>query len=834
MASKVIASLVALIGADTSGFESGLGRVQTGLGAVVTGLGGIALAGALAFGSGQVVGQAAEFESTLKNIQSVTGQTGAEIQGLSEDLLSIGANSVAGPQAIAAAYYDIAGGVADASVRMGTLQAAQALSEAGQADLGASTKGLISVMNAYGFSADQAMFAADVFTKTVGMGVGTMDEFVGAMSPLSGLASTAGVDFDRLGAMMAYMTTKGTSASQSATQIKAAMVALLNPNEKMKAALKAMGVESGSAALQMYGLEGTLGRLDIAMGGSTDAMAAAMGSTEALQAAVALNGAGYEEFLGTFQDTMGGVTDAARGVQLQAFNAQWSMLQNTLGAVATGVGLMVLPALTALAGGVRGMIGDIQQLGLSGALQKWFNAGVAWLRDTAPIIFRGALAAAVSFAQDAGAWLRTNGPDIAGGIIAWATGAFAWLRDNGPVIFRGALAAAVSFAQDAASWLKSNGPDIANGIRTWITNGLAWLRTEGPGVVQAALASVFGGGQGDILDTAFNDAMGMSATGSSLLGGLGDLGDMFNEWLSTGLSWVTTNVPPLVAEALKTGFQFASDVGAWLMTNGPDIGRGVGAWLGQALNTAVTQGAALVGNFFRSIFGVGGANPMEGMAGGDMAADAFGMGTAAQNMPGIMDTIASAITSILGGALTTIAGLVEGIFGMDKGSLINGVKGVFAVGGPFDTAIKAGIGFLQGLINKAIELGQKMVGALLSPFKTLLKAIALVAHYAGNAELANTAATAAVNIEKWEGGQGNANGGQDIEGWSMVGERGPEPAYFGSGGGRVVRSSRAQSVMGGTAIANFTVNNQIDGYTLMEQWIREAKRRNMQIEGLTV
>jgi len=834
VASKVIASLVALIGADTSGFESGLGRVQGGLGDVIKGLGVAAVAGALAFGSGQVVSGAAEFESTLKNIQSVTGQTGTEINGLAQDLLNIGANSVAGPQAIAAAYYDIAGGVADASVRMATLQAAQALSEAGQADLGASTKGLISVMNAYGFSANEAMFASDVFTKTVGMGVGTMDEFVGAMSPLAGLANTAGVKFDNLGAMMAYMTTKGTSASQSATQIKAAMVALLNPNEKMKAALKAMGVESGSAALQMYGLEGTLGRLDIAMGGSTDAMAAAMGSTEALQAAVAINGAGYEEFLGTFKDTMSGVTDAARGVQLESFNAQWGILQSTLSAVATGVGLMVLPALTALAGGVRGMIDDVQKLGLGGALEKWFNAGVAWLQDTAPGVFQDALAGAVGFVTDVASWMNTHAIDIAGGIITWATSAFDWLMSTGVSEFGKALAATFNLGVGAYTWLVQNGPKIADGVRDWITDSLSWLQNTAPQMVQNALSSLFagaGGGNQDSVSEAVRDKVG---SGSSLLAGLGDLGAAFNDWLNIGMSWIATNAPGMVADGLKTMFSLVADFGTWLTTNGPDIGRGVGTWLGQALNTAVTQGAALVGNFFKSIFGVGGQNPMEGMAGGDMAADAFGMGAAAANMPGIMDTIAGAITNILGGALSTIGGLVEGLFGLDKGSLTDGVKKAFAAGGPFDTGIKTAIGFLQGLIDKAIELGQKLVASLLSPFKTLLKAIALVAHYAGNAELANTAATAAVNIEKWESGQGNANGGQDISGWSVVGERGPEMAYFGNGGGRVVRSSRSQNIGGGgNAMVNITVNNQTDGFTLVEQMKRELKRQNVMIEGLT-
>lgn len=833
MAGKVIANLIALIGADTSGFEAGLGKVQGGLGAVVGGLGVLAAAAGLTFGAGQVIGGAAEFESSLKNIQSVTGQTSAEIKGLGNDLLAIGADSVAGPQAVANAYYDIAGGVADASVRMGTLQAALALSEAGQADLGASTKGLISVMNAYGFSADQAMFAADVFTQTVGKGVGSMDEFVAAMSPLGGLAATAGVKFDNLGAMMAFMTTKGTTAAQSATQIKAAMVALLNPNEKMKAALKAAGLESGSAALKMYGLEGTLGRIKEAMGGSTDAMAGALGSTEALQGAIALTDSGYEQFLGTFQDTMSGVTDAARGVQLEAFNAQWAKLQNTLGAVATQVGLALLPALTALVGGVQGMINDVQTLGLGGALEKWFNAGVAWLRDQAPAIFQGALAAAMALGMDVLAWVQKNGPDIIGGIFLWFDNGIKWLRGQASELFKGALSAAFKLGTDALNWLSANAPDILNGVKNWVTNAFKWVREEGPAMVQGALAGLFGGAGGGTADSLSDTLRDKVGTGTDLLAGLGDLGAALLDWLGTGLGWLADNAPGMVADGLKTMFSLVADFGAWLMANGPDIGRGIGTWLGQALGTVVNAGRTLISNFFRDIFGVGGQNPMEGMAGGDIAADAFGMQTAANNMPGIMTTIADAITNIMGGALSTIGGLIEGLFGMEKGSFTKNVQEVFKPGGVFDTAIQNGVKFLQTLVDKAIQLGQKLVGSLLSPFKTLLQAVAIVAYYAGNQELAQTAGKAAQDIENWQNGQGNANGGNNVQGWSMVGERGPEPAYFGSGGGRVIRSSRAQGVMGGNATLNLTVNNQTDGYTLMEQFIREAKRRNIVIEGLT-
>ena len=281
---------------------------------------------------------AAGLDSSFKNIQSVTGATGAEMAKLQGQLIAVGGTSVAGIQATVDTFYDIAGGVTDASVRMPTLTAALSMAEAGQADLGASTKGLISVMNSYSFSADKAMFASDVFTRTVGAGVGSMDEFVSAMSPMAGLASSVGMKFDDLGASLAFMTTKGATASLAATQTKAAIVALLNPNEKMAKLFARMGVESGSAMIKQYGLAGALSQIKDALGGSSDAMAKVLGSTEALQGATTLTDATFKSFSETFASGLDGITKSARAVQLEAYEAKMSRLKSSQDAFAAKMG----------------------------------------------------------------------------------------------------------------------------------------------------------------------------------------------------------------------------------------------------------------------------------------------------------------------------------------------------------------------------------------------------------------------------------------------------------------------------------------------------------------
>jgi phage-related protein len=105
---------------------------------------------------------AAAFESSLKNIQVVSGFTADEMDILQGKLLSIGADSVAGPLAVAEAYNDVASGIANTDAHMGVLTSSIILAESGQADLGIATNGLVKVMNAYGFAALDTAAASGV------------------------------------------------------------------------------------------------------------------------------------------------------------------------------------------------------------------------------------------------------------------------------------------------------------------------------------------------------------------------------------------------------------------------------------------------------------------------------------------------------------------------------------------------------------------------------------------------------------------------------------------------------------------------------------------------
>lgn len=343
------------------GFAAGFSQRLQGIGDGLTRLGTqiTALTAPIGIAMGAAVNSAMDFDRSITNIGSVLGQNADEMAAMRSQLLDLGGSAQAGPQAVAAAMYDVVGGIADASTHMAVLEAAIATSEAGAASLTGTTTALIAVMNAYGLSAEQASFASDVLTRMVGVGVGTMDQFATALPTVATLAAQTGISLDDLGAQLAFLTTKGSTASEAATYLRQAIVSLLNPNTAMEEALRAAGIESGSAALRMYGLAGTMGRLQRATNGSTDALTAAVGSTEALQAALVLNQPAFESFIVNFRDTATGATDAARAIQQASAAFQFDLLKSQISELGISIGEVLLPPLNDLIQQVRPIIDGV-------------------------------------------------------------------------------------------------------------------------------------------------------------------------------------------------------------------------------------------------------------------------------------------------------------------------------------------------------------------------------------------------------------------------------------------------------------------------------------------
>lgn len=314
------------------------------------------LTAGLVLALGAATASAVSYNEKITDTAAVLQLARDQQQQLSDELLRFGANTRAGPQAVATAFYDIAGGIADASTHMAVLEAATRTAEAGNAQLTGTTSAMISVMNSYGFSAEQAAFASNVLTQTVAKGVGTMDQFAAAIPLVAGQAANLGISFDALGAQMAFLTQKGFSASQSATILSGMMSALINPTEKMRDLMKAAGISSGEAALKNFGLAGTYDALAATAARTNISLATAVGQVEAYRGVLALTGDTAETSLNQFTVGLENATEAARNIQMQSAAAQLDLLRSTISALGIQAGEGLLPIINNLVQAIQPML----------------------------------------------------------------------------------------------------------------------------------------------------------------------------------------------------------------------------------------------------------------------------------------------------------------------------------------------------------------------------------------------------------------------------------------------------------------------------------------------
>jgi len=272
------------------------------------------------------VAMAVDYDRNFANVRAITGQSVQEMDRIKDQVRSLTNDFAQTPMALSAAYYDVVGGVADASKHMDILRASAGLADAQQADLAITTEGLIKSMNAYSLEADQATRVSDIYNRTIQVGVGRGSEFVAAMSPIASTMASAKVGMEETGAAMAYLTMKGAGVSQAATMLSGAVSNLLKPNADMAAGLERIGYASGSAALQQLGLAGTIQALNSAYGGNIDALAQMFGDQEAFRGALALTNDEFNDFQDTFNEGIDGSTWASQQAQMESVGYQWDQL----------------------------------------------------------------------------------------------------------------------------------------------------------------------------------------------------------------------------------------------------------------------------------------------------------------------------------------------------------------------------------------------------------------------------------------------------------------------------------------------------------------------------
>ena len=184
-----------------------------------------------------------EYEATMSKVQAITNSTGAEMEQMSELALELGAKTSksAMESAEAMTYMGYAGW--DTKEILAGLPGVIDLSIASGEDLARVSDIVTDNLTAFGKSAEDAGYYADVLSYASSNANVTVDSLGEALKYVAPVATGAGVSMEETVAMVSLLGDAGIKGSQAGTTLRSVILNLTGANEKASKKLKELGVD---------------------------------------------------------------------------------------------------------------------------------------------------------------------------------------------------------------------------------------------------------------------------------------------------------------------------------------------------------------------------------------------------------------------------------------------------------------------------------------------------------------------------------------------------------------------------------------------------------------
>ena len=338
--------------------------LETALGVLAAG--GMALA----------VSKSSEFGQSFAEITTLISQPKEALSGFKDDILTYAQDSTQSIDSINKSVYDAISAGVDYKDSLGVVGSAEKLAVAGKADLDATTKTLVSTLNAYGASMSEAGRYSDILFTAVKDGQTTIPELSTSIAEVTGIAAGGKVPFETLAAAIAGLTASGLPTSQAITGIKAALSNIIKPSSEAEKAAAALGIQFDASALKTKGFDGVLQDVYKATGGNVSKMAELFGSVEGLNAVMVLAADKSGKFKQALDDmkTSSGATSEAYGKMKDEFANVSKTLVNNIDTVLIKIGDKFIPGVSSIEKGLIDAFKGIATAVDDGSFKPLFDA----------------------------------------------------------------------------------------------------------------------------------------------------------------------------------------------------------------------------------------------------------------------------------------------------------------------------------------------------------------------------------------------------------------------------------------------------------------------------
>ena len=312
---------------------------------------------------GAATSMAAGFDDAMSQVQGALGGASADMDGLRNLALQLGADTVFSATESAQAMVELAkGGLTEAQIKGGALAASMDLAAAGQLNLADAAATTVQMMGSFGLGAGDATRIANALAGAANASSADVSDLTQAMSQCSAQASLAGWSLEDTAAALALFADHGVKGSDAGTSLKTMLQRLAAPTDQAAEAIAAYGLNIRDSNGKMKDISGIADELTGKLGGLSDAERDAALQTifgsDASRAAAILMQSGSEG-LAKYIAATNDATAAETMANAQKGELSWA-LENMGGAVESAsiaFGTALAPAITAVAG----VIGNVAE-----------------------------------------------------------------------------------------------------------------------------------------------------------------------------------------------------------------------------------------------------------------------------------------------------------------------------------------------------------------------------------------------------------------------------------------------------------------------------------------
>lgn len=205
---------------------------------------------------------AKEFQVQISLIRTISQESQLSFARFGSDVRKVSDQSGAKLNDVAKAFYNTASNqIAKGGDIAPFVSQAAELARVTGSELPDSVNLLSSAINAYGMSAKDAEKLSAIFFKTIDEGRVVASELANTFGRVAVLGANLGVSIEDVNATIAITTQKGFKTADALTLLTNLFIKLEKPTEATRAFFRSLGVDSGEAAIKLYGFNGVLRKM---------------------------------------------------------------------------------------------------------------------------------------------------------------------------------------------------------------------------------------------------------------------------------------------------------------------------------------------------------------------------------------------------------------------------------------------------------------------------------------------------------------------------------------------------------------------------------------------